>query len=147
NLVALFRHLGVATQASDMSFSVSIDDGRLEYAGTTLRGLFVQPVNLLRPRFWAMLRDLLRFYRAAPRDAQAMERDLVSLDAYLARKGYGAGFVQDHLLPMAAAIWCTPAAEIGAYPAAAFIRFCENHGLLKLRDRPVWRTVTGGSQA
>jgi predicted NAD/FAD-binding protein len=147
NLVALFRHLGVATQTSDMSFSVSIDDGRLEYAGTTLRGLFVQPVNLLRPRFWVMLRDLLRFYRAAPRDAQAMERDLVSLDAYLARKGYGAGFVQDHLLPMAAAIWCTPAGEIGAYPAAAFIRFCENHGLLKLRDRPVWRTVTGGSQA
>ncbi|MEO3473682.1 FAD-dependent oxidoreductase [Roseomonas sp. CAU 1739] len=147
NLVALFRHLEVETQASEMSFAVSIDDGRLEYAGTDLRGLLAQPRNALRPRFWSMLRDLLRFYRQAPRDAAAMERDLVTLDAYLAREGYGPGFVQDHLLPMAAAIWSTPAAEVGAYPATAFIRFCENHGLLKLRDRPVWRTVTGGSRA
>jgi predicted NAD/FAD-binding protein len=147
NLIALFRHLSVPTQASDMSFAVSMDDGRLEYAGTDLRGLFAQPVNALRPRFWSMLRDLLRFYREAPRDAAALDRDLVSLDTYLARQGYGKGFVQDHLLPMAAAIWSTPAAEVGAYPAAAFIRFCENHGLLKLRDRPVWRSVTGGSRA
>lgn len=147
NLVALFRHLGVPTQTSDMSFAVSIDGGRLEYTGSSIRGLFSQPVNLLRPRFWAMLRDVLRFYRQAPRDAEAIERDLISLEAYLAREGYGPGFVEDHLLPMAAAIWCTPASEIGAYPAAAFIRFCENHGLLKLRDRPIWRTVGGGSQA
>lgn len=147
NLVALFRHIGVETQASDMSFAVSLDGGRLEYAGTDLRGLLAQPVNALRSRFWSMLRDLLRFYRTAPSDAAALERDLTSLDAYLAREGYGPGFVQDHLLPMAAAIWSTPVAEVGAYPATAFIRFCENHGLLKLRDRPVWRTVTGGSRA
>jgi predicted NAD/FAD-binding protein len=147
NLIALFRHLGVETQHSDMSFAVSIGDGRLEYAGTDLKGLFAQPANLARPRFWAMLRDLLRFYRAAPRDAAALERDLMSLDDYVARGGYGPGFVQDHLLPMAAAIWSTPAAEVGAYPATAFIRFCENHGLLQLRDRPVWRSVVGGSQA
>lgn len=146
NLVALFRHLGVETQASDMSFAVSIDDGRLEYAGTDWRGLLAQPLNALRPRFWSMMRDLLRFYREAPADAAALDRDLVSLDTYLARRGYGPGFVQDHLLPMAAAIWSTPAAEVGSYPATAFIRFCENHGLLKLRDRPVWRTVTGGSR-
>lgn len=147
NLIALFRHLGVPTQASDMSFAVSMDDGRLEYAGTDLRGLLAQPVNALRPRFWSMLRDLLRFYSEAPRDAASLERDLISLDTYLARQGYGPGFVQDHLLPMAAAIWSTPAAEVGAYPATAFIRFCENHGLLQLRGRPVWRTVTGGSRA
>ena len=147
NLVALFRHLGVATQASDMSFAVSLGGGRLEYAGTDLRGLFAQPGNAFSPRFWSMLRDLLRFYRNAPRDAVALERDLISLDAYLKGRGYGAAFVHDHLLPMAAAIWSTPAAEVGAYPAAVFIRFCENHGLLKLRDRPVWRSVTGGSSA
>ncbi|MBR0672445.1 NAD(P)/FAD-dependent oxidoreductase [Neoroseomonas soli] len=147
NLVALLRHLGVETRASDMSFAVSIDDGRLEYAGTDLRGLLAQPGNVLRPRFWSMMRDLFRFYRQAPRDAAALERDLVSLDAYLEGEGYGPGFVQDHLLPMAAAIWSTPAAEVGAYPATAFIRFCENHGLLKLRDRPIWRTVAGGSRA
>ena len=147
NLIALFRHLGVQTQASDMSFAVSVDDGRLEYAGTDLRGLLAQPSNILRPRFWGMLRDLLRFYRQAPRDAAALERDLLSLDDYLAREGYGEGFVRDHLLPMAAAIWSTPADLVGAYPATAFIRFCENHGLLQLRDRPVWRTVSGGSAA
>ncbi len=147
NLVALFRHLGVATRASEMSFGVSLRDGLREYAGTNLAGLFAQPGNALSPRFWAMLRDLLRFYREAPRDAPALERDLISLDAYLRGQGYGPGFVQDHLLPMAAAIWSTPAAEVGAYPATAFIRFCENHGLLRLTNRPVWRTVVGGSSA
>jgi len=147
NLVALFRHLDVETCASDMSFAVSMGGGRLEYSGSDLRGLLAQPTNLLRPRFWSMLRDLMRFYREARSDAASLERDLVSLDAYLASRGYGAGFVQDHLLPMAAAIWSTPTAEVGAYPAAAFIRFCENHGLLQISNRPVWRTVVGGSQA
>jgi predicted NAD/FAD-binding protein len=71
----------------------------------------------------------------------------ISLDAYLDASGYGAAFRQDHLYPMAAAIWSTPAAEIGAYPARAFIRFCENHGLLKLTNRPLWRTLAGGSRA
>jgi len=145
NLVALFRHLGVETQATDMSFAASLDGGRIEYAGSDMRGLFAQPTNILRPRFWSMLSDLLRFYREAPRDAAALDRDLVSLDAYLRRNGYGSAFIDDHLYPMAAAIWSTPANEVGAYPATAFIRFCENHGLLKLRDRPVWRTVVGGS--
>ncbi len=147
NLVALFRHLGVQTQDSSMSFAVSIDDGRLEYAGTDLRGLLAQPINALRPRFWSMLRDLLRFYRDARHDAAALGRDLISLDAYLARERYGSAFVRDHLLPMAAAIWSTPAATVGAYPAAAFLRFCDNHGLMQLRDRPAWRTVAGGSQS
>lgn len=147
NLVALFRHLDVETCASDMSFAVSMGGGRLEYSGSDLRGLLAQPTNLLRPRFWSMLRDLMRFYREARSDAASLERDLVSLDAYLASRGYGAGFVQDHLLPMAAAIWSTPTAEVGAYPAAAFIRFCENHGLLQISNRPVWRSVVGGSQA
>ena len=147
NLVALFRHLGVETRASDMSFAASLNGGAREYAGTNLAGLFAQPSNALSPRFWGMLRDLLRFYREAPRDAPALERDLISLDAYLRGRGHGVGFVQDHLLPMAAAIWSTPAAEVGAYPATAFIRFCENHGLLQLTNRPVWRTVVGGSSA
>ena len=147
NLVAMFRHLGVTTRPSDMSFAVSLGNGRTEYAGTDLRGLLAQPGNVLRPRFWGMLRDLLRFYREAPRDAARLERDLISLDAYLRDGGYGEGFVQDHLLPMAAAIWSTPSSSVGAYPASSFIRFCDNHGLLKLRDRPVWRTVVGGSSA
>lgn len=143
NLSALFAHLGVKTQATEMSFAVSLDAGALEYSGTGLRGLFAQPRNLLRPRFWSMLRDLVRFYREAPRDARRF--GMMPLDAYLDARGYGRPFRDDHLYPMAAAIWSTPAARVGDYPFEAFVRFCENHQLLKLGDRPLWRTVQGGS--
>jgi hypothetical protein len=143
NLTALFAHLGVATQPSEMSFAVSLDDGALEYSGSGLRGLFAQPANLVRPRFWAMLRELVRFYREAPADAARF--GLQPLDSYLDARGYGRAFRDDHLYPMAAAIWSTPAARVGDYPTEAFVRFCENHQLLSLGDRPAWRTVTGGS--
>lgn len=145
NLTALFAHLDVATEATDMSFGVSIDGGRLEYAGSDLAGLLAQPANLLRPRFYAMMADLLRFYRQAPRDLGRL--DGMSLAAYLDANNYGRAFREDHLYPMVAAIWSTPAAEVGDYPAEAFIRFCDNHGLLKLTNRPQWRTVKGGSRA
>jgi predicted NAD/FAD-binding protein len=145
NLNALFRHLGIPTRESDMSFAVSLDDGALEYAGTDLAGLFAQRRNLLRPRFWSMLRDLLRFYRTAPADAAALAAGH-SLGAYLSRHRYGAAFIEDHLLPMAAAVWSTPVARIADYPAASFIRFCSNHGLLQVTGRPRWRTVIGGSR-
>lgn len=91
-----------------------------------------------------MIRDLLRFYRNAPKDLAMMGS--ISLDDYLERNGYGRAFREDHLYPMAAAIWSTPAMEVGRYPAASFVRFCCNHGLLDLRGRPVWRTVAGGSR-
>ena len=145
NLIALFHHLGVNTEATDMSFAVSLDGGRLEYAGSDLAGLFAQPRNALRPRFYAMIADLLRFYRQAPRDIGRLQG--MTLAAYLDANRYGRAFREDHLYPMAAAIWSTPAAEVGDYPAEAFIRFCDNHGLLKLSGRPQWRTVTGGSRA
>ncbi|MBV8471711.1 MAG: FAD-dependent oxidoreductase [Burkholderiaceae bacterium] len=144
NLTALFRHLKVPTTATDMSFAVSLDEGALEYSGSGLNGLFAQKRNLVNPRFWSMLRELLRFYREAPEDAPAAG-DL-PLDEYLDARGYGRAFREDHLYPMAAAIWSSPAARVGHYPVASFVRFCENHGLLQLRDRPVWRTVTGGSR-
>jgi predicted NAD/FAD-binding protein len=144
NLTALFDHIGVRTKPSEMSLAVSLDGGRLEYSGSGLSGLLAQPANAVRPRFWRMLQDLVRFYREAPLDISRIG-DL-SLSAYLDAKGYRAAFREDHLYPMAAAIWSTPAAEIGNYPAAAFIRFCENHGLLKLAGRPAWRTVDGGSR-
>jgi uncharacterized protein len=144
NLTALFAHLRVPTQASDMSFAVSVDGGALEYAGTDLRGLFAQPANLLRPRFWSMLRDLLRFYREAPQDRE--HAGLLPLGEYLERNGYGAAFRDDHLLPMAAAIWSAAPGRAAEYPTEAFLRFCENHHLLQVSGRPVWRTVTGGSR-
>jgi uncharacterized protein len=145
NFSALLDHLGVATKPTNMTFAVSLGDGRLEYSGTGLAGLFAQPRNVVSFRFWGMLRDLARFYREAPQEAHDMGD--ISLNAYLDASGYGTAFRQDHLYPMAAAIWSTPAAEIGEYPARAFVRFCENHGLLKLTDRPLWRTLADGSRA
>lgn len=144
NLTALFRHLDVETVATDMSFAVSLDRGALEYSGSGLGGLFAQRRNLLRPRFFAMLRDLVRFYRQAPQ--LAAQYGLVPLDDFLDRQGYGRAFREDHLYPMAAAIWSTPADQVGQYPVEAFVRFCENHHLLRLGDRPAWRTVRGGSR-
>jgi len=145
NLTALFAHLGVPTRATDMGFAVSLDHGRLEYAGGDLGGLFAQKRNLVSPRFWRMIADLVRFYRRAPRDLPHLGD--IALGAYLDRLGLGAAFRDDHLYPMAAAIWSTPVAQIPDYPAAAFIRFCDNHGLLNLGARPPWRTVEGGSRA
>ncbi|VTU15782.1 NAD(P)/FAD-dependent oxidoreductase [Variovorax sp. RA8] len=144
NLSALFAHLGVATDPTDMSFAVSLDGGALEYAGTDLRALFAQRRNLVSPRFWSMLRDVVRFYRRAPADAGSF--GLMPLDAYLDLHGYGRAFREDHLYPMAAAIWSTSPARIGEYPTESFVRFCENHQLLALGRRPAWRTVRGGSR-
>lgn len=145
NLTALFSNIDVSTKQSDMSFAVSLDDGRLEYSGTDVWGLFAQRRNAINPRFWQMLRDLARFYREAPVDMATL--GTMSLEDYLDAGGYGAAFRDDHLYPMASAIWSTPAADIGKYPASAFINFCETHGLLKLSGRPVWRTVGGGSRS
>lgn len=93
NLTALFRHLGVATKASCMSFAASFDGGAFEYSGTDLRGLFAQKSNLFRPRFWSMLKDLLRFYREAP--AHAKSAALMPLGEYLARERYGRPFCEE----------------------------------------------------
>jgi predicted NAD/FAD-binding protein len=144
NLTALFAHLGVPTRPTEMTLAISLDKGRLEYSGTGLGGLLAQKRNLVRPRFWSMMRDLVRFYREAKRDLPHLGDE--TIEAYLDRGRFGAAFRDDHLYPMAAAIWSTPAADIGAYPAAAFIRFCENHALLELGERPIWRTVDGGSR-
>ena len=146
NLTALFSHLNVPTKPSDMSFSASLRGGALEYAGTDLNGLFGQRRNLVRPRFWRMLRDLVRFYRQAPGFLDDPSGHDISLADYLQRHGYGAAFIEDHLYPMGAAIWSTTAAEMAAYPARSFIAFFVSHGLLRLADRPQWRTVDGGSR-
>jgi len=145
NLTALFRHLDVPTVATEMSLAVSMDGGAFEYSGGTLDGLLARRSNLLRPRFWSMLRDIARFYREAPRQARRPEWAMRSLGEFLAHGGYGRAFVADHLLPMCAAIWSAPPRDMLDYPLGSFARFCANHGLLKFRDRPVWRTVAGGS--
>ncbi|MFZ0847003.1 MAG: NAD(P)/FAD-dependent oxidoreductase [Pseudolabrys sp.] len=146
NLTALFEHLRVPTEASEMSLAVSLDDSGLEYSGSSLATLFAQKRNILSPRFWSMLGDLRRFYRDAPADMHRLGYQ-ATLGDYLKLGGYGAAFRDDHLLPMAAAIWSAPAKTMLDYPAAAFIRFQDNHGLLKLKNRPIWRTVRGGSRS
>jgi predicted NAD/FAD-binding protein len=144
NLTALFDLLGVPTQPSGMSFSASIGGGRLEYGGATARQLFTQRSNLVRPRFWRMLRDIMRFYREAP--ALLTSSTDLTLGDYLDHGGYSEGFVRDHILPMGGAIWSASIASMRAFPARNFVRFFHNHGLLTLTDRPNWRTVTGGSR-
>ena len=147
NLVALFDHLNVPHQLSDMSFGVSIDKGALEYSSLGMRGLFAQARNLFRPRFLSLLYDVMRFYREAPKDKIARERSDYRLGDYLKDRNYGRAFIDDHLLPQAAAIWSTSAQQIMDYPFRAFIAFFENHGLLQITDRILWRSVIGGAQA
>ncbi len=147
NLTALFEHLGVPTKHSDMSFAASLGGGDYEYSGTDLNGYLGQRRNVLRPRFWRMTSDLLRFYKEAAIYINDPRADDMSLGAYLAEHNYGSGFLRDHLMPMGAAIWSTTANEMAAYPARAFFRFFESHGLLMLTDRPPWQTVDGGSRA
>jgi predicted NAD/FAD-binding protein len=146
NLIALFDHLAVPTAPASMGFAVSLDEGRYEYSGNGIAGLFGQPRNLLRMGHWRMVADLLRFFCEAramlATDASAGQ----TLGGYLHANGYSQAFITRHILPMAAAIWSTPSADVMGFPATAFVRFFENHGLLRVHDRPEWRTVVGGSR-
>ncbi|MFC6855850.1 NAD(P)/FAD-dependent oxidoreductase [Marivibrio halodurans] len=146
NLIGLFDHLGVARIETDMSFAVTLDGGRLEYGGGTLASLFAQKRNLFRPSFHRMVRDILRFYREAPSALAGGACAALSLGEFLERAGYGRAFIDDHLLPMAAAIWSCPVETMKAFPAESFVRFFDNHGLLQVKDRPRWWTVKGGSR-
>jgi len=141
----LLKHLDVATEASDMSFALSADAGRLEWSGSTLNTVFAQRRNLVSPRFLQMLRDIFRFNRKSVDDLREGALAGLTLGAYLQREGFSAGFVNDYLLAMGAAIWSTPIEEMRAYPAESFVAFFENHRLLAF-DRPVWRTISGGSR-
>lgn len=144
-LSALFDHLGIASYPTDMSFSASFDGGRLEYSGSDLNGLFGQRRNLVRGRFWSMLLDVARFNRSAVRaDAGHLPPGL-ALGEFLDRGGFGEPFRNDYLYPMAAAIWSAPQRCIADFPAASFLRFFVNHGLVRLGGRPQWRTVEGGA--
>jgi len=145
HLTKLFDAIGVATEASDMSFAVSLDKGAIEYEGSP-RGLFAQPGNMVSPSHWRMLLDAKRFYETAPALLEAANDHDPTLDQVLRDGGYSQAFAERHLLPMAAAIWSSPLAEIGSFPARSFVRFFVNHALFEMTSRPQWRTVTGGSR-
>lgn len=145
NLTALFARLGVATHASDMSFSLSLDHGKLEWSGGGLSSIFAQKRNLVRPSFLLMIREILRFNKTCLIDRAAGHLAARSIGDYLDWRGFSPGFTNNYLVPMAAAIWSTPAAKMMQFPAEHFVNFFDNHRLIYSRQHQ-WRTVTGGSR-
>jgi predicted NAD/FAD-binding protein len=152
NLIGLLRQLGIETAASDMGFSVQVPGAfghaPLEWSGSNLNTVFSQRRNLLRPRFWRMLRELLRFNALATRIAQAdADSELAQpLGDFLRRHGFSMDFQEWYLLPMIGCIWSCPTAQALRFPVGTLIRFCHNHGLLQVEDRPQWYTVAGGAR-
>ena len=146
NLTAMFDHLDVASVETEMSFAVSLDSPDIEWAGSSLATVFGQKRNLVRPAFWRMLGDIVRFNRESVAWLDALPEDASSLREYLERNAYSKVFAEWYLLPMAAAIWSCPTGQMLDYPLATFVRFCANHGLLQVLDRPLWRTVKGGGR-
>ncbi len=144
NLINLFDCLGIESEQTDMSFSVSIGPGEWEYE-TSLNGLLAQPENLMNLSYWKMLGDLVRFYRTARNQVTSSSRE-ESLGEFFARENYGKPFLDQHLLPMAAAIWSCPVKTMLELPAHTFIAFLENHQLMNFVKRPQWRTISGGSR-
>ncbi|RZL31148.1 MAG: FAD-dependent oxidoreductase [Rubrivivax sp.] len=147
-LIQLFAQLGVATARSDMSFSAQVARDDVEWSGTSLATVFAQRRNLLRPAFWGMLADLLRFNRLCTALAASGEEAALAepIGEFLARQRFGRGFRDWYLLPMVACIWSCPTAQMLQFPIRTLIRFCHNHGLLQVNDRPQWWTVTGGAR-
>ena len=137
-LQALFAELGIGLAHSDMSFSVQVPDLALEWSGSSLATVFAQKRNLLRPRFWGMLADILRFNRVAT--AIAVRGDDAALGQsvgdFLVEHRFGAMFRDAYFLPMIGSIWSCPTAQMLRFPVGTLLRFCHNHGLLQVNDRP-----------
>jgi predicted NAD/FAD-binding protein len=146
NLIAMFDQLGIASVETEMTFAVSLQNPDLEWAGSNLLTVFGQRRNLLRRPFWTMLSDILRFNRESTAWLAADVDRRVQLREFLSDGAYCSSFRDWYLLPMAAAIWSCPTGQMLDMPLATFVRFCQNHGLLQVLDRPLWRTVKGGSR-
>lgn len=144
NFIALLDELGVASRPTSMSFSVRCDAANLEYNGSSLNGLFAQRRNLLRPSFYRMLADIMRFNREAVADDSVTDETTVG--EYLARQKYSREFSENYLLPMGAAIWSCPLGTFADFPIRFIVEFYRNHGLLSVRHRPTWRVIEGGSR-
>ncbi|HLW25916.1 MAG TPA: FAD-dependent oxidoreductase [Steroidobacteraceae bacterium] len=145
NFVQLLEELGVASQPSEMGFSVRCENTGLEYNGATLNTLFAQRSNLLRPSFLRMVADILRFNARAPSLLRSGS-DEVTLAEYLERERYSASFIDHYIIPMGAAIWSSRPIDMLRFPARYFVEFFSNHGFLNINDRPTWRVVQGGSR-
>ena len=146
NLIRLFDHLNVKTEASDMEFSVSLDNGKMEWkGGKKLSGVFAQRTNLFSPGFLRMLRDIFRFNKRARQDLQSGALCGLTFDDYLNKTGFSKRLKNDYLVPMTSAIWSTPSTKMLEFPAESLIQFMKNHSLIQ-SERPKWRTVSGGSR-
>lgn len=145
HFTALLGELGVASQPTQMSFSVRSDATGLEYNGSSINQLFIQRRNIIRPRFHRMLRDILRFNREAPAAVESGNA-AGTLGTYLDAARFGVELTRDYLVPMGSALWSIPPAKVLDMPAEFFVRFFENHGMLTVDNRPQWRVVQGGSQ-
>ncbi|MEO5806663.1 FAD-dependent oxidoreductase [Devosia sp.] len=145
NLTAFFDHLGVATAASNMGFAVSVAEGRMEYCGKHLNGLFGQRRNIIRAEHWQLVGDIMRFFRDAQKQVATCP-DEMTIAEFLKKFDYSRVFIEDHILPISAAIWSTPTRGMLDFPARSFIEFFANHNLLQVSNRPKWRTVQGGSR-
>ena len=148
NLIRLFDELNVETARAEMSFSVQVPQAGLEWSGNDLNGVFAQRRNLLRPRFLHMLTDIMRFNRLATGLAeQGAEAHLAEpIGDFLARHRFGSAFRDGYFLPMIGCIWSCPTDQMLQFPIATMIRFCHNHGLLQIANRPQWHTVRGGAK-
>jgi len=145
NFIRLLDEIGQASQPSEMSFSVQADDGNVEYSGSSLNGLFAQRRNIVRLPFYRMIRDILRFNRTALPSIDHLD-DEETLGNYLRRNGYSHEFIDHYLIPMAAAIWSAEPGSVLEMPVRFLVRFFDNHGLLQISDRPIWRVIKGGSR-
>jgi len=146
NFIKLMDRLGVASEVSDMSFSVDSRGTGLQYNGTNLNTLFAQRRNLLNPRFLKMVREILRFNKETQQQlANQSIDDSETLSSYLDRNGYSAYFRHFYIVPMGSAIWSAPEVVLEQFPIRFFLQFFSNHGMLSVDNRPTWRVITGGS--
>jgi predicted NAD/FAD-binding protein len=147
NFIKLMNKIGVQSQATEMSFSVKNISINLEYNGNTLNSLFAQRRNVLRPRFWRIVRDILKFNKICKKGAaDKIDYEQQTLHEFLVHHRFSDAFTYNYILPMCAAIWSTSLEDIKAFPFEFFLRFFNNHGLLNVTDRPQWRSIVGGSR-
>ena len=141
----LLKELDVDVQPSNMSFSVKCEKTGLEYNGTTLNSLFAQRSNFLKPSFYKMIKDILRFNKESVEELEAGNAN-VSMGKFLSERNYGRKFIEQYLIPMGAAVWSADPEQMMEFPAGFFIRFFHNHGMLSVNDRPQWCVIKGGSK-
>ncbi len=145
NLINFFKEIDIEIEKSDMSFSVSVENTNYEYCGKGLSGIFANKSNLLNIEFLKMFFDILKFYKTCDNISEIDQK--ITLDDFLKKNKWSKGFINYHIIPMVSAIWSMPPYEAGKMPMSFFLKFFQNHGLFKLKNRPQWYTVTQRSRA